>query len=109
MELQGHLDGMLLAILSEGPMHGYAVTQALRDRSAGVFDLPEGTIYPALHRLERAGSLVSRWETVSGRRRRVYALAPSGRSALMVTLERWESFRSAVDAVMRTPGTAGAP
>jgi PadR family transcriptional regulator PadR len=49
-EIRGHLDTMLLAILRTGPLHGYAVVQALRAQSDGAFDLPEGTVYPALHR-----------------------------------------------------------
>src|ERR1700733_13872485 len=69
-ELQGHLDGMLLAVLEAGPRHGYAIVEELSRRSQGEFDVPEGTIYPALHRLEAAGLLSSRWEGVSGRGRR---------------------------------------
>jgi PadR family transcriptional regulator PadR len=99
-EIRGHLDGMLLAILRTGPLHGYGVAQALRDQSEGTFDLPEGTVYPALHRLERAGLLRSRWQIVGGRRRRVYALSASGRQASEIAREEWRSFRSAVDGVL---------
>ncbi|MBA3417844.1 MAG: helix-turn-helix transcriptional regulator, partial [Geodermatophilaceae bacterium] len=53
--LKGHLDGLLLAALEAGPLHGYGVIEALRTGSDGTFDLPTGTVYPALHRLERAG------------------------------------------------------
>ncbi len=90
---------MLLAVLSGGPLHGYGVTEELRRRSGGEFDLAEGTIYPALHRLESSGLLVSRWEVVGGRRRRVYALSSSGRSAVVDRRASWQAFRSAVDAV----------
>ena len=68
--LKGNLDLLLLSVLSSGPAHGYAIISALRDRSGGTFDLPEGTIYPALHRLEDAGLLVSTWDRAQGRRRR---------------------------------------
>ena len=54
-QLKGHLDPLVMAVLEGGPAHGYAIIEALRARSGGVFDLPEGTIYPALHRLERGG------------------------------------------------------
>ena len=54
--LKGHLDGLILAMLQGGPAHGYVIAQALRARSDGAFDLPEGTLYPALHRLEERGS-----------------------------------------------------
>ena len=59
--LKGSLDLLLLSVLSSGPTHGYAIISALRDRSGGTFDLPEGTIYPAPHRLEHAGLLASTW------------------------------------------------
>ncbi len=90
---------MLLAVLSGGPLHGYALSEELRRRSGGEFDLAEGTIYPALHRLESAGLLASRWEVVDGRRRRVYAISGSGRRAVVDRRASWQAFRGAVDAV----------
>jgi DNA-binding PadR family transcriptional regulator len=98
-ELQGHLDGMLLAVLEAGPLHGYAIVEELSRRSEGEFALPEGTVYPALHRLEAAGLLSSRWEVVAGRRRRVYALSQRGLVAVGERVASWHAFRSAVDAV----------
>src|SRR5207237_221383 len=81
--LKGHLDMIVLAALSSGPAHGYAVIQEIQHRSGGAFELPEGTIYPALHRLEQAGLLSSHWTTAeSGRQRRVYALTKRGTRAL---------------------------
>jgi DNA-binding PadR family transcriptional regulator len=100
MDPHGHLDGMLLAIAADGPVHGYAAAQALRERSGGVFDLPEGTIYPALHRLERAGLLQSGWSTASGRRRRVYQLTARGKRAVGRARGDWQRFSAAVQAVM---------
>jgi DNA-binding PadR family transcriptional regulator len=100
MEPRGHLDGMLLAILGAGPAHGYAIAQALKERSGGVFDLPEGTIYPALHRLERAGMLRSEWASAGGRRRRVYQLTARGRRSLPGARRDWLRFSTAVEAVM---------
>ncbi|MGZ4259461.1 MAG: PadR family transcriptional regulator [Solirubrobacteraceae bacterium] len=91
---------MLLAIAADGPLHGYAAAQALRERSGGVFDLPEGTIYPALHRLERAGLLQSGWSTASGRRRRVYRLTARGTRAVARARGDWHRFSAAVEAVM---------
>ena len=76
--LKGNLDLLLLSVLSSGPAHGYAIISALRDRSGGTFDLPEGTIYPALHRLEDSGLLASTWAQAGGRRRRVYGLTDEG-------------------------------
>ena len=106
-ELQGHLDGMLLAILKSGPLHGYAIVEEISRRSEGEFDLAEGTIYPALHRLEEAGLLSSSWEVVSGRRRRVYALSHSGVEAVRERAASWRTFRSAVDAVFAPATTQG--
>ena len=63
--LKGHLDA-LLAVLEPGPQHGYAVIESLRSGSDGALDLPTGTVYPALHRLERAGLIASDWQTVGG-------------------------------------------
>lgn len=89
--LQGNLDLLLLQLLSDGPSHGYDVIVALRARSDGAFDLAEGTVYPALHRLERAQLLTSGWVT-DRRRRRVYRITPAGRSALRAQRARWRSF-----------------
>jgi PadR family transcriptional regulator PadR len=100
-QLKGHLDPLVLAILEHGPAHGYAIIDALRERSDGVFDLPEGTIYPALHRLERAGTVTSRREVIGGRERRVYHLSPKGRTALREQRTQWNHFSAAVDQVLR--------
>ena len=107
--LKGHLDGMLLATLEGGPRHGYAVIETLREGSGGQFDLPPGTVYPALRRLERAGLLRSRWATEGGRRRRLYVLTAAGRRALMVERDSWQQFSTAVSTLLRpTAGAAGA-
>jgi PadR family transcriptional regulator PadR len=98
--LKGHVDLLLLSLLAERPAHGYALVDALRERSEGAFDLAEGTVYPALYRLERAGVVASRWETVSSRRRRVYRLTRSGRTELLRQRSAWRSFAGAVEAVV---------
>ena len=98
--LNGQLDPLILATVAEEPAHGYAILQRLKERSSGAFDLAEGTIYPALHRLERDGLLNSTWSTDSGRRRRVYSLTRSGTSALEVRRREWKHFAHAVEAVM---------
>jgi PadR family transcriptional regulator, regulatory protein PadR len=99
--VRGNLDMMLLAILAHGPSHGYAVLQRLRERSNTAFDLPEGTVYPALHRLEKAGLLASGWDESSGRRRRVYSVTKRGRSVLKTKQTEWAGFVQAVEAVLR--------
>jgi PadR family transcriptional regulator PadR len=97
--LKGHLDGLILATLQAGPAHGYAIAQALRTRSDGAFELPEGTLYPALHRLERAGLLSSEWSTQAGRRRRTYRLTRSGEKGLEDRRREWRLFSTAIEAV----------
>lgn len=97
--LKGHLDLLLLSILEREPAHGYAIVEALRERSGGAFALPEGTVYPALHRLEQAGLLASRWSHGAPRRRRVYRLTRAGRSALVHERRAWHDFSHAVHLV----------
>jgi PadR family transcriptional regulator PadR len=101
--LKGHLDLLLLALLAPGPLHGYAVIERLRERSGGAFDLPEGTIYPALHRLEAAGLLSSGLAEVSRRRRRVYAVTAAGRAAMAARRTAWTAFSGGVEAVLGSP------
>ena len=101
--VRGHLDVMLLAVLEDAPRHGYAIIDALREKSAEVFDLPEGTVYPALHRLERAGLLESEWHDVGGRRRRRYKLTTSGTRALGERRAEWAHFSNAVQNVLGKP------
>ena len=98
--LKGHLDALLLAVLQRGPLHGYAVIEELGRRSDGALTLPEGTVYPALHRLEAGGLLSSSWSTAEGRRRRVYALTRRGERELGVRRGEWRDFVGAVEAVM---------
>ena len=80
--LKGHLDGLILAVVAAGPAHGYAIIEDLKARSGGAFALPEGTVYPALHRLERAGLVRGRSEPRGRRPRRVYDITDEGEAAL---------------------------
>ena len=100
--IRGHLDLLVLAVLADGPAHGYALIEELRRRSAGAFDLPDGTVYPALHRLEAGGLLASGWSRESGRRRRVYRLTRRGRAALERERGAWNAFAHAVEAVVES-------
>jgi PadR family transcriptional regulator, regulatory protein PadR len=94
--VKGHVDLLMLATLATGPAHGYRIVEALRERSEGMFDLAEGTVYPALYRLERAGLVTSRWHVVEGRRRRVYRLTRSGQNALARRTQEWHAFAAAM-------------
>jgi len=108
--LKGHLDLIVLAALSAGPAHGYAIIEAIRRKSGQAFDLPEGTIYPALHRLEQAGFLSSHWTTAeSGRKRRVYALTRPGHRALAERRAVWERFSDAIGVLLEGTGPCKSP
>ncbi len=98
--VKGHLDGLLLAVIEPGPLHGYAVIEALQLRSGGALALPTGTVYPALRRLEEAGWISGRWSTVDGRRRRTYRLTAAGRRALGQERTEWSEFSDAIEKVL---------
>jgi PadR family transcriptional regulator len=98
--LKGHLDTLLLASLEAGPRHGYAVREALRAASRERFDLPTGTIYPALRRLEAAGLVKGTWSEAGGRRRRTYQLTHAGRRRLAGDRAAWRDFASVVTAIL---------
>ena len=91
---------MVLSVVSVGPLHGYAIIEQLRLRSGGSMSLPEGTVYPALHRLEAAGLLSSHWSQAGGRRRRVYELTRRGMRELGTRRAEWREFSRAVEAVL---------
>lgn len=99
-ELKGHLDAMLLASLEDGPRHGYAVIDALRQSTSGRLDLPTGTIYPALRRLEQAGLIAGSWSIVGGRWRREYRLTAAGNRALTGRRADWREFSAMVSAAL---------
>jgi PadR family transcriptional regulator PadR len=89
-----------LQVVSSGPMHGYAIIKELSRRSGGRFDLPEGTVYPALDRLEREGLLESWWSEAAGRKRRCYAITKKGRIALGEQTEHWWAFADAMKVLL---------
>lgn len=99
--VKGHLDLLLLGVLSASPGHGYAVIASLRERSDGMLDLTEGSVYPALHRLEDLGLLVSDWKPVGGRRRRIYQVTDEGAEALQAERRGWQALVACIEAVLR--------
>jgi PadR family transcriptional regulator PadR len=98
--LKGQLELVALASLRDGPRHGYGIIKGLHERSGGELDVLEGTLYPALHRLEHAGLVKSRWATEGGRRRRIYELTKRGRRALADQESDWRVFVRTLDAVL---------
>lgn len=95
-----NLDALLLGVLSEQPAHGYEVIRRLREASDGVFDYPEGTVYPSLHRLQKDGVLQSSWDTVGGRRRRIYKITLEGASVLESARLAWSRYQLSVNTVL---------
>lgn len=100
--LKGNTDILILSLLDREPMYGYQMIKELERRSEGFFQLGEGTLYPALHRLERAGVIESRWQRLaSGQERRYYSLTRKGERWLEERTSAWARFASAVDLVVR--------
>lgn len=102
--LQGSLDLLVLKILSRRPhLHGYAIMSAIKDRSGDVLRAEEGSLYPALHRMEEAGWVRAEWITKdTGRRARIYELTAAGKKQLSAEESRWQAVTSAVNRVLRT-------
>jgi PadR family transcriptional regulator PadR len=98
--IHGQLDTLILATLKHGEAHGYAIIAALKESSGEQLDLPSGTVYPALRRLERAGYAAGKWTQASGRRRRVYAITDEGLAALAKGRENWLALREVMSAVL---------
>ena len=102
--LKGHLDMLLLSVLRGAPAHGYAVVERLAEVSEGAFRLGEGTVYPALRRLEKAGLLRSSWTRFEGRERRVYEVTAKGERALAGQRKEWDRFAGAVRRTLESSG-----
>lgn len=106
--LQGTLDMLVLKALQLGPMHGWGITERIESGSRQVFELNQGSLYPALYRLERQGFVSSKWAmTDNNRRARYYALTPAGRRELATARASWERLSDAVNLVLRM--TEGSP
>src|SRR3954470_23269633 len=100
--LQGTLDMLVLKALQLGGMHGWGITERLGQGSRGVFQLNQGSLYPALYRLERQGLVSSSWKiTENNRRARYYAITAAGKRALALEQQKWERQSTAVNLVLR--------
>ena len=100
--LRGSLDLLILKTLSLAPMHGWGISQRVQQISEGVLEVNQGSLYPALQRLEKHGLVTSDWDTTDNNRRaRYYRLTASGRRALGVELESWRRFAAGLEAILR--------
>ena len=98
--LKGTVPFLVLSVLGDGELYGYQIAQRIRERSGAVLAPSEGSLYPALHRLERDGAVVAEWRASEvGPRRRYYALTPGGRQALAAARAEWRAFTGVVGAV----------
>ena len=101
--LKGTLDMLVLKVVALGPIHGYAVAQRIQQISRDFFQLQQGSLYPALHRLEDRGWLKAEWKTTeTGREAKFYALTPKGRKQLEAEVKSWEQLTDAVRLILRT-------
>ena len=99
--LQGSLDLLILKTLQLGPLHGWGISKRLRQLSRDVFEIGQGSLYPALYRLEDRGWVTADWRTSDeGRRAKFYALTAAGRKQLAVERAQWQRFSTAVDDVL---------
>jgi transcriptional regulator len=98
--LWGAVEMLILEVVSHGPSYGYEIAQTVAEQSRGYFDLKEGSLYPALHRLEQQKLLSSFWDEVDGRRRKYYRLSAAGRKALDAKKSAWRAFSQGVEGVL---------
>src|ERR1035437_7152215 len=106
---KGHLDLVLLGVLAANAGHGYAIISALKERSDGVLDLHEGSVYPALHRLEDLGLIAGEWKPAGGRRRREYRLTSEGAAVLTSERKDWTRLAGAINAILASAAPQVAP
>ena len=101
--LQGTLDMLILKIVALGPVHGYGISLRIRQISKEVLQVQQGSLYPALHRLEKRGWLTAEWgESDNGRQAKFYKLSPKGRKQLQAEESNWERLAQAVTQIMQT-------
>ena len=101
--LQGTLDLLILKVVALGPVHGYGISQRIRQISSSVLQVQQGSLYPALHRLEKRGWLAAEWgESENGRQAKFYRLSTKGRKQLATEEETWNRLSKAVGLILRT-------
>jgi PadR family transcriptional regulator PadR len=101
--IKGSTGSLLLSLLEEQPMYGYQIVKELEARSQGYFKFKEGTLYPALHRLERAGLITGSWQMLpNGRQRRYYHITARGHARLAEEKTQWQDYLTAVKLILQT-------
>jgi len=104
--MKGSIDSLLLCLVGQQAMYGYQIIKELEGRSEGYFKFKEGTLYPALHRLERAGLIQGKWHVLSdGRQRRYYHITERGRHILVEKRNQWQDFLAAMNLIIQPVST----
>lgn len=101
--LRGHVETMVLAVLSNGDAHGFEIMQRLDQESRGILHLKEGTLYPTLYRLEKSGAVKAHWDDGDGSkgpRRRIYRLTQKGKRELAKRRDEWQTFVSVIGSIV---------
>ena len=100
--MRGSSESLLLYLVAQQPMYGYQIVKELEKRSQGYFKFKEGTLYPALHRLEKAGLILGKWQVLpAGRQRRYYYITDKGKRVLAAKIGQWREFLTAMDRIMQ--------
>ena len=100
---QGTLDLLILKVVALGPLHGYAIAQRLQQVSQNVVQVPQGSLYPALHQLEKKGQIKSEWRTAeNGRERKYYSLTAKGKKTARDYEKQWQHLTGAIAAVLES-------
>ena len=100
--IKGSIDSLLLCLIGQQPMYGYQIIKELKERSQGYFQFKEGTLYPALHRLERVGLIRGKWQTLpSGQQRKYYHITDKGLLSLVDKRSQWQDFLAAMNLIIQ--------
>ena len=104
--VKGSIDSLLLSLIEQQPMYGYQIIKEMEKRSEGYFKLKEGTLYPALHRLENSELIEGKWQMLpSGRQRRYYHITERGRRRLSTSMSQWRDFLTAMNLIIKPVST----
>ena len=104
--MKGSSEPLILCLIGQQPMYGYQIIKELERRSQGYFKFKEGTLYPALHRLEKAGLILGKWQMLpSGRRRKYYYITDKGYRLLVLKMSQWQDFLTAMNLIIQPAGT----
>ena len=104
--LKGNIESLLLSSISQQPIYGYQIIKELEQKSEGYFKFKEGTLYPVLHRMERQGLIVSRWQVLpNGRQRKYYHITSEGLASLVDKRSQWQDFTAAINLIIQSSNT----